>query len=63
MSFGFGIGDFLTAYDLAAKIRKEFADAPSQYNSISTEFATSAAYSPTLILSQGQKSLDCHQRY
>jgi hypothetical protein len=63
MSFGFGIGDFLTAYELAEKIRKKFSNAPSQYMSISNEFATRTTHSPTLILSQSQKSLECHQRY
>jgi hypothetical protein len=37
MSFGFSIGDFIAAIELANKIRKEFADAPSQFNDISDE--------------------------
>lgn len=37
MSFGFSIGDFITAIGLANKIRKEFVDAPSQFKDISDE--------------------------
>jgi hypothetical protein len=37
MSFGFSVGDFLTAIELASKIRKEFVDAPSQFKDISIE--------------------------
>jgi hypothetical protein len=37
MSFGFSIGDFIAAIELANKIRKEFADAPRQFNDISDE--------------------------
>lgn len=40
MSFGFSIGDFLAAIQLANKIRKEFADAPSQFKTISNEIRT-----------------------
>ena len=31
MSFGFSIGDFLAVIELATKIRKNFADAPSEF--------------------------------
>jgi hypothetical protein len=37
MSFGFSIGDFLTAIELANRIRKEFVDAPGQFKDISDE--------------------------
>ncbi|KNG84604.1 hypothetical protein ANOM_006429 [Aspergillus nomiae NRRL 13137] len=37
MSFGFSIGDFLTVIELANKIRKEFAGAPSQFKAINDE--------------------------
>jgi len=37
MSFGFSVGDFITAIELANKIRKEFVDAPSQFKAISDE--------------------------
>ncbi len=37
MSFGFSVGDFITAVELAKKIRKEFTGAPSQFESISDE--------------------------
>ncbi|KAJ6201088.1 LOW QUALITY PROTEIN: hypothetical protein J3E72DRAFT_413051 [Bipolaris maydis] len=35
MSFGFSIGDFLAAIELANKIRKDFVGAPSQFKDIS----------------------------
>jgi hypothetical protein len=38
MSFGFSVGDFVTLLQLANKIRKEFADAPSQFKAISDEY-------------------------
>ena len=38
MSFGFSVGDFIAAIKLANKIRKEFADAPSQLKDISDEY-------------------------
>ena len=38
MSFGFGIGDILAVIELARKIRKDFADAPSQFKDISLEY-------------------------
>ena len=38
MSFGFSVGDFLAAIQLANKIRKEFADAPTQFKAISDEY-------------------------
>jgi hypothetical protein len=34
MSFGFSVGDFIAAIDLANKIRREFVDAPSQFKAI-----------------------------
>jgi len=37
MSFGFSIGDFIMAIELANRIRKEFAGAPSQFKEISDE--------------------------
>jgi len=42
MSFGFGVGDFISAIELANKIRKEFIDAPSQFKDISDELAIQA---------------------
>jgi hypothetical protein len=38
MSFGFGMGDFIAVLELANKIRKEFADATSQFKAISDEY-------------------------
>ncbi|KAM6522793.1 hypothetical protein FALCPG4_012409 [Fusarium falciforme] len=37
MSFGFSVGDFLAAAQLAHKIRKDFSGAPSQFKSLSDE--------------------------
>jgi hypothetical protein len=38
MSFGISVSDFITAIELAYKIRKEFVDAPSQLRDISDEW-------------------------
>jgi hypothetical protein len=38
MGFGFGVGDFIMAINLANKVRKEFIDAPSQFKDISEEY-------------------------
>ncbi|KAH9904348.1 ankyrin repeat-containing domain protein [Xylariomycetidae sp. FL2044] len=40
MSFGFGIGDFLAVIKLANQVRKDFADAPVQFEQISSELRT-----------------------
>jgi hypothetical protein len=37
MSFGFAVGDFITVYQLATKIRQEFVNAPSQFRDIADE--------------------------
>lgn len=37
MSFGFGIGDFITVIQLATKLRKDFSDAPKRFEGISDE--------------------------
>lgn len=37
MRFGFGVGDFLAVIELATKIQKEIAGAPSQYKALSDE--------------------------
>lgn len=37
MSFGFGVGDFVSVLELANRIRKEFVGAPSQFKAISDE--------------------------
>ncbi|OBT50154.1 hypothetical protein VE04_09620, partial [Pseudogymnoascus sp. 24MN13] len=37
MSFGFSVGDFIAAIQLAIKIQKDFADAPSQFKAVSDE--------------------------
>jgi hypothetical protein len=38
MSFGFSVSDFIAVLELTNKIRKEFADAPSQFKAISDEY-------------------------
>jgi hypothetical protein len=44
MSFGFSVGDFIAAIELANKIRKEFVDAPGQFKAISDEYAVLATF-------------------
>lgn len=39
MSFGFGIGDFITVLRLANDLRQRFVDAPVQFKEISEEWA------------------------
>jgi hypothetical protein len=50
MSISFGVGDFIAVYQLANKIRKEFADAPSQFKDISDESVTQEENPLTLIV-------------
>jgi hypothetical protein len=38
VSFGFSVGDFIAAIELANKIRKDFIDAPGQFKDISDEY-------------------------
>jgi hypothetical protein len=40
MSFGFGVGDFIAAIELANRIQKAFASAPNQFRAISDECET-----------------------
>jgi hypothetical protein len=44
MSFGFSVGDFITVIEHVNKIRKEFANAPSQFKAISDEYAVLATF-------------------
>ncbi len=44
MSFGFSVGDFIAAIELVNKIRKEFVDAPGQFQAISNENAVLAIF-------------------
>jgi hypothetical protein len=44
MSFGFSVGDFIAAIELANRIRKEFVNAPSQFKAISDEYAALATF-------------------
>ena len=40
MSFGFSVGDFIAAIELAKRIRKEFIDTLDQFKDISDEYRT-----------------------
>lgn len=37
MSFGFGVGDFLAALELANKVWQKWKDAPDEYNTMKDE--------------------------
>jgi hypothetical protein len=37
MSFGYSVGDFVTVFQLANKIRQRFVNAPDQFKAISDE--------------------------
>ncbi|KGO74948.1 hypothetical protein PITC_031860 [Penicillium italicum] len=39
MSFGFGVGDFISVITLANKLRRKFVGAPSEFSSTSRECA------------------------
>lgn len=39
MSFGFSVGDFVSTIAALNKIRKEFAQAPSEFKNLSYEYA------------------------
>jgi hypothetical protein len=40
MSFGFSIGDFLTVFEHANKLRKRFINAPAQFDALSEQYAS-----------------------
>jgi hypothetical protein len=44
MSFGFSIGDFLTLFEQANKLRKRFVDAPAQFDALSEQYGLSISY-------------------
>jgi hypothetical protein len=44
MSFGFSIGDFLTVFEQANKLRKRFIDAPAQFNELSEQYVSAIFY-------------------
>ncbi|CZR52360.1 related to 2-5A-dependent ribonuclease [Phialocephala subalpina] len=44
MSFGFSVGDFIAAIELANRIRKEFVNAPGQFKAVSDEYAALATF-------------------
>jgi hypothetical protein len=49
MSFGFGVGEFITVITLAKKIRKDFVGAPSQFGSASNVYVTKTEETSLLI--------------
>lgn len=40
MIFGFSVGDFITAAQLATKIKRDFDKAPFQFKAISDEYVS-----------------------
>jgi hypothetical protein len=42
ISFGFSVGDFIAAIELANKVRKEFVGAPKQFKDISDKYVPQA---------------------
>jgi hypothetical protein len=38
MSFGFGVSDFLNAFQLAQRVRQSWVDAPGEYESLCAEY-------------------------
>lgn len=48
MSFGFSIGDFIAAFELANRIRKEFVGAPKQFKDVSDEYVLQPRDLPSL---------------
>ena len=38
MSFGFSVGDFIHAIELANKLRMRFVDAPEQFRAVASEY-------------------------
>lgn len=39
MSFGYGVGDFITVFELSRRLRRKFLDAPGEFKVISHEYA------------------------
>jgi hypothetical protein len=39
MSFGFSVGDFLTVFEQANKLRKRFVNAPAQFDALSEQYS------------------------
>jgi hypothetical protein len=50
MSFGFSVGDFLSAISLANQIRKKFISAPSQFNNLSAEYVAPPEKKETVLM-------------
>jgi hypothetical protein len=42
MSFGFGVGDIIKAVELCHKLRRDFAEAPRQFQEINEEYGSPA---------------------
>lgn len=46
MSFGFSIGDFLTVFEHANKLRKRFINAPAQFHALSEQYVPLKSLKP-----------------
>jgi hypothetical protein len=44
MSFGFSVGDFLTVFEQANKLRKRFVNAPAQFDALSEQYSHTIFY-------------------
>jgi aspartate carbamoyltransferase catalytic subunit len=44
MSFGFSVGDFLTVFEQANKLRKRFVNAPAQFDALSEQYISILFY-------------------
>ena len=42
MSFGYSVGDFIRAVELAQQVRSRFVDAPLQFKAVTDECVTTA---------------------
>ncbi|KAN0102723.1 hypothetical protein V8E51_011036 [Hyaloscypha variabilis] len=62
MSFGFSIGDFVAAIELANRIRKEFVHAPGQFKAISDEVRSLSIILQDINIKLSEHELNDHQQ-
>ncbi|KAL5329352.1 hypothetical protein ACEPPN_002864 [Leptodophora sp. 'Broadleaf-Isolate-01'] len=62
MSFGFSVGDFATAIQLANKIRREFVDSPSQFKAVTDEVRTLSHVLEDADVALSNRELDNEQK-
>ncbi|KAI3320965.1 hypothetical protein HD806DRAFT_537623 [Xylariaceae sp. AK1471] len=62
MSFGFSVGDFIAAIELANKLRKEFIGAPGQFKDISDEVRNLSIILQDLEVVLSKSELDSQQQ-